>query len=246
LSMATSVQPGMTTGPTGAAAGALANPSTGRRWASAAMSWTAAALSGFSAFLAWWTVVIPSDSSISFRPGENFAILLYTTGTSSSIPYAWVAWSPIEALYVSVFALAGSLLVLGAISGTLLALTALGRVRAGSVRVPLRTLLLVTLLLSVFAVAIVPALQPALVDRSGIAVVDLCNIMGASPGPCHSFWGSAQSSSGVISWGPDDGWFVMLAAVVFYLVSLLLWSTTGREPGIAPAPPSTATSVPPT
>ncbi len=213
-----------------------------RWWAAAAFSWVGGGLAGASILTAWWTIYLPTTGMITFRPGGTLLLFSVRPTESIVVPYASVGAGPIEALYEAILALGIGLLGLGLLLGFLAALVPLGRLRGPASREIVRKLLVAAVVTSAFALAVAPALQPILAQRSSQMSLGLCSATNdTSVSPCHSFWGSGAGGDGLLVWGADVGWFLMLVALVFNLAALIAALPKRTKPlpppaALAPAP----------
>jgi hypothetical protein len=213
-------------------------PSAARRLFSAAFAVTAAILAGISAFTVWWTFSIPSSGVVlDFRPGEYFYAFQVMSNISLRIPFASAGYGPLEGLYVALLALALGLLVFGLLVGGLMVVSALGKLRNPAAHTTLRNLAVVLVVVAVFALAVAPSLQPTLAGRSSPGLIDLCTLSNnTSQTPCNSFWGTGVGSSGPVAWGGNVGWYLMLVAALFFLVSLVTWLPRRPKAVVSPVP----------
>ncbi len=214
-------------------------PSATRRVVAATLAIAAGVLAGVSAFTSWWTLYISTSSAIlSFRPGGDLYIYSTSSAASVTLPYAAIGFGPIEGLYESIWALAIGLLVLGAILGGLMLVSALGRLRGPGTHKILRNVAVFAVIVSVLLVAVGPSLQPTLAGRSSKSLLDFCTVSNTSENPCKSYWGSGNSSGGGVTWGADVGWYLGLTAALLFFVSFLLWLP--RRPKLLLLPPAAA------
>ena len=175
-------------------------------------------LAGISALTPWWytSAMGSATSSLAeFFPGAN----LYAGGGGGGgyVSYAGVGAGQLGNLYEAV--LAGTIAVMllsWAVAGLVLASAR----RRGTSRLQIaRWLAWAGLAVAVLLAALIPLLQPALLDVAGAKAA--CSA-GTSSGPCSSFWGSTTVASTRYVWGAGAGWWLDLGAVILLALVVVL------------------------
>ncbi len=172
--------------------------------------------------MAWWSDSFPS-SIVYFLPGGSL------TGSGSSgtatATYASVGFGPVGALYESVLAMALAVTVLTLIGGSVGVVAAWGKIRNPRGKGMLRGLIISGLVVALASLIIVPPLQPYTLSQSSGG----CSGYG-SESPCNSFWGAGATGGVSSSWGANLGFYLMAAAAILLVVSLLFWIRAWSSP----------------
>ncbi|HTP54848.1 MAG TPA: SHOCT domain-containing protein [Thermoplasmata archaeon] len=195
----------------------------------AALLFVSGVLAAISTALSWWTLTGTgsSDVTINFLPGSS--IRVSAGGMSQSVTFAQLELGPVGGLYEAILAIAIVVGCLAIIGGLLTLLSSLGRVGNPARYATFRNLIVIVLVISLFLVIVVPALQGALTRQSSFGTT-LCTLDSSSTNPCNDFWGSSSGGGDTYTWGADAGWYLAVVATVLLAVGLFLWRSARAAP----------------
>ncbi len=190
----------------------------------------------FATLTPWWTLVQAASDDLSFYLADTLRLFSLSSGVSVSLTYESVGMIWIQVLYTCLLALIVISLVFSVIAGVLAVLASLGRVRQPYWIKALRTFLVFALVLALAATIAGPTAQQTAFSREKSAALNICVVNPGGRNPCTAFWGSANVSGDLYTWGPGMGWFLTLSSTALLLAALFCWWRGGPKP--VPAVPS--------
>lgn len=200
-----------------------------KRLTAAAITIVSGILFAVSTAVPWWSLsgLFSSFGSgtVQFLPGDSYSA---SAGSSSaSGTYSSLGLGPVGGLYEGILAIAIVLTALSMLFGALGIVGGLGRLRSPRWFGAIRNVGILVTAVAVFAIVIVPALQPTLFHRSAPGT---CAGSSGAQSPCSNFWGSASAGGTSISWGADLGWYLTIAGLVLAIAAVVIWASSRSEP----------------